>query len=92
MTEALNPSDFIERWSKSGGSEQANSQLFLAELCDVLGVSRPEPATPENEANTYSFERKVFIPRGGSIFTEKAVLSLNQSREKTKAFPFPCPV
>ena len=64
MTEALNPSDFIERWSKSGGSEQANSQLFLAELCDVLGVSRPEPATPENEANTYSFERKVFIPRG----------------------------
>ena len=56
MTEALNPSDFIERWSKSGGSEQANSQLFLAELCDVLGVSRPEPATPENEANrTQSF-------------------------------------
>ena len=25
--------DFIARWKASGGSKQANSQLFLAELC-----------------------------------------------------------
>ena len=36
-------SAFIERWSKSGGAERANYQLFLAELCDVLGVPRPDP-------------------------------------------------
>jgi hypothetical protein len=55
---------FIQRWKASGGSEQANSQLFLAELCDVLDLSRPEPYRPVNEENTYSFERKVFIPGG----------------------------
>jgi hypothetical protein len=30
--------DFITRWQTSGGSEQANSQLFLAELCDALDL------------------------------------------------------
>jgi hypothetical protein len=59
-----NITDFIARWKASGGSEQANSQLFLAELCDVLELPRPEPASPINEDNTYSFERKVFVPRG----------------------------
>ena len=36
---------FIERWEKSGGSEMANYQLFLTELCDeILLVPHPEPA------------------------------------------------
>lgn len=60
----LTITDFIQRWKVSGGSEQANSQLFLAELCDVLGVPRPEPALATNEDNVYSFERKVYV--GGS--------------------------
>ena len=34
---------FIRRWEKSGGAERANYQLFLTELCDVLGVNHPEP-------------------------------------------------
>ncbi|MCL2122810.1 MAG: DNA methylase [Desulfovibrionaceae bacterium] len=55
---------FIARWKASGGSEQANSQLFLAELCDALELPRPEPSRPINEENTYSFERKVYVPRG----------------------------
>ncbi|MCL2825124.1 MAG: hypothetical protein FWD57_14130, partial [Polyangiaceae bacterium] len=54
--------DFIVRWEASGGSEQANSQLFLTELCDVLDLPRPEPALMVNEENTYSFERKVYLP------------------------------
>lgn len=33
--------DFIARWSRSGGAERANYQLFLSELCDVLGVPLP---------------------------------------------------
>lgn len=34
---------FIRRWQGSGGAERANYALFLAELCDVIGVLRPEP-------------------------------------------------
>lgn len=56
--------DFIAKWSRSGGSEQANAQPFLMELCAVLGVETPQVATEVNEENVYAFERKVFIPRG----------------------------
>src|ERR1700761_6154204 len=35
---------FIARWQgREGGQERANYALFLAELCDVLGVRRPDP-------------------------------------------------
>ncbi|MGD9747195.1 MAG: class I SAM-dependent DNA methyltransferase [Verrucomicrobiales bacterium] len=50
---------FLARWSASGGHERANYQLFLAELCDLLDVPRPDPARPENAANAYVFERSV---------------------------------
>ena len=33
--------DFIARWSASEGAERANFQLFAAELCDLIGVTRP---------------------------------------------------
>lgn len=36
---------FIQRWSgREGGAERANYAMFLGELCDVLGVARPDPA------------------------------------------------
>jgi hypothetical protein len=50
---------FIERWSPSGGAERANYQLFLAELCDLIGVPRPDPARPDNLENAYVFERSL---------------------------------
>ncbi|ERJ20684.1 RNA-binding region RNP-1 protein [Salinisphaera shabanensis E1L3A] len=50
---------FIERWSVSGGSERANYQSFLAELCDLLDVPRPDPARPDNLENAYVFERSL---------------------------------
>ena len=65
MPDAKAVAAFIARWAASSGSEQANSQLFLAELCDALELKRPEPAKPTNEDNAYSFERKVFVPIGG---------------------------
>ena len=34
---------FIARWSTPSPSERANSQLFLSELCDLVGI--PHPAT-----------------------------------------------
>jgi len=37
-------SDFINRWEASGAAERANYQLFLSDLCEMLGVPKPEPA------------------------------------------------
>jgi hypothetical protein len=50
---------FIDRWKNSGAAERANYQLFLSELCDVLGVPRPDPTTPDDAENAYVFERSV---------------------------------
>jgi len=50
---------FIDRWKDSGGAERANYQLFLAELCDVLEVPRPEPTVEEEPQNAYVFEKNV---------------------------------
>ena len=50
---------FIGRWQQSGGAEMANFQTFANELCDLLGVPRPDPAQEEVERNDYVFERRV---------------------------------
>jgi hypothetical protein len=51
---------FIARWQgREGGQERANYALFLSELCDVLGVKRPDPAAATTEENDYVFERVV---------------------------------
>lgn len=52
---------FIARWTSSGGSERANYQLFLTELCRVLDLPQPEPASSNTEENAYVFERLVKI-------------------------------
>jgi hypothetical protein len=49
---------FTKRWTdRTGGSERANYALFLVELCDLIGVDRPDPAGEETERNDYVFER-----------------------------------
>ena len=51
---------FLARWSGGdGGQERANYALFLAELCDVLGVPRPDQASHDATTNAYAFERAV---------------------------------
>jgi hypothetical protein len=56
----LDVEEFISRWTaREGGAERANYQMFLSELCDVLGVARPEPAGAERAHNDYVFERAV---------------------------------
>jgi hypothetical protein len=50
---------FIDRWTGSGASEIANANLFLSELCTLLGVARPDPAGPDTRQNDYVFERRV---------------------------------
>ena len=46
---------FIARWRAATAPERANSQLFLSELCDLLGVPHPDPSP----ASGYSFEHPV---------------------------------
>lgn len=55
---------FLARWEASGASERANYQLFLAELCDQLGVDRPEPSQPDETFNRYVFEKAVTFAHG----------------------------
>ncbi len=57
---------FIARWANAQAAERANYVLFLTELCDVLGVPRPDPAGPDTEQNAYVFERAVTFQRRGS--------------------------
>lgn len=61
---------FIARWQPSGGGERSNYQLFLTELCDLLEVERPDPASSENDQNAYVFERSVAMDnRDGTTST-----------------------
>lgn len=50
---------FIGRWREASGTESANAHSFLTELCALLELPRPDPATQETEDNSYVFERKV---------------------------------
>ncbi|WP_137157678.1 DNA methyltransferase [Rhizobium sp. FKL33] len=51
---------FIKRWQgQEGGQERANYALFLTELCDVLGLPHPQPASAAHASNDYVFERAV---------------------------------
>jgi hypothetical protein len=49
---------FIARWEGSGGAERANYALFLTELCDLIGVPRPEPVRDDGRTD-YRFEYPV---------------------------------
>lgn len=65
---------FITRWQgREGGQERANYALFLSELCDVLRVSRPDPAGATTEANDYVFERAVKEPNGDGTFSNRRI-------------------
>src|SRR6476620_7670971 len=82
---------FINRWSASSGAERANFHLFASELCELLGVARPDPAKEDVNLNDYTFERSVEFkePDGttsqGRIDLYKRgsfVMEAKQSREK----------
>ncbi|MCE2917858.1 MAG: class I SAM-dependent DNA methyltransferase, partial [Rubrivivax sp.] len=55
---------FVRRWSAATGSELANAQTFTIELCELLGVPKPEPAVEDPDANAYVFERAVTFRHG----------------------------
>ncbi len=62
--------NFITRWKASGASERANYQLFLSEICELLGVEKPRPASDKVHEAAYTFERPVDFNDGeGKITT-----------------------
>jgi hypothetical protein len=65
----MNLATFVEKWSASGASERANKDAFLLDLCDVLGVARPNPTTGNPEDNLYVFERDALLPHEGGVVT-----------------------
>ncbi len=61
--------DFITKWSGSSGSERANKDPFLLDLCDTLGVEKPRPATGDPAKDVYVFERPAVLAKekGASV-------------------------
>lgn len=54
----------IAKWIKATGSERANYQLFVADLCQLLGVPTPDPARDDTRDNAYVFERRITFNHG----------------------------
>ena len=63
-SDATDAQPFISRWRAAGGSERANCQLFVTELCALLGLPAPEPAREDVRDNAYVFERRVGFAHG----------------------------
>ena len=64
MSSSDTADDFIRRWSSVGGTERANYQLFITELCALLEVPLPEPARDDVGENAYVFERRITFAHG----------------------------
>lgn len=64
MGESSDIDAFIAKWATSNAGERSNFQLFIRDLCDVLGVAPPEPSQAEERRNAYVFERRVTVFRG----------------------------
>lgn len=60
---------FIAKWAAAGAAERANKDMFLTELCGVLGVAPPNPAMGDAERDTYVFEREARLSHEGGEAT-----------------------
>ena len=70
LTMSATIDSFISKWAVSGAAERANAQLFIADLCTLLGVEPPRPKTPDEPANAYVFEKTVPGMNGNSNFID----------------------
>ena len=61
---------FITRWTRATGSELANAQLFIGELCALLALEAPHPASDDVRDNAYVFERRVIFQHGDGTSSE----------------------
>ncbi|NLH51097.1 MAG: class I SAM-dependent DNA methyltransferase [Myxococcales bacterium] len=58
MTISGSVDKFIARWTASSAHERRHKDHFFLDLCDALGVPRPDPA---DKSGDYCFERAVTI-------------------------------
>ena len=83
--------EFIDRWKRSGGAELANSQSFLKELCDLLGVPHPEPKISDEEQNSSlntALQRPLRLEDDADEDTQespKGKSKISSKKSKTKA-------
>lgn len=61
MIPPVDISAFIDKWRGSAASERANKDSFLLDLCDILGVPRPDAATGDVDRDRYVFERDAVL-------------------------------
>ena len=61
--------EFETRWKPAGGAERANYGLFLQDLCDLIGVPRPDPTTDNPAQDAYVLERAVEFNDNGKRST-----------------------
>lgn len=64
MGDNFNIEKFIADWRDTGGSELANTQSFINELCRLLDVDPPVGSRADDVRNDYVFERRVFQDNG----------------------------
>ena len=55
---------FIAKWRKASGSERANYQLFITELCDLLGVDKPDPSSEDTHDDGHHQHAHDLLPAG----------------------------
>ena len=54
---------FISRWQAADGKEIANTQPFLTELCDLLGVEAPPPRLAEPQGEQLRLRANRHLPQ-----------------------------
>lgn len=55
--------EFLKRWKGNTGSERANFQSFMRDLCTLLDLPHPDPGEGDTTQNAYVFERFIASAR-----------------------------
>ncbi|MDM8181021.1 class I SAM-dependent DNA methyltransferase [Marinobacter salarius] len=55
--------EFLKRWKGNTGSERANFQSFMRDLCTLLDLPHPNPGEGDTSQNAYVFERFIASAR-----------------------------
>jgi hypothetical protein len=76
----VTPQDFIAKWDGADGSERANYQLFFNDLCDLLGVEKPQPAQSDDWLNAYVYERYIDARNGESAGISRFIDTYRRAR------------
>jgi hypothetical protein len=93
---------FLARWRTAGGSERANYQLFIADLCALLASTNLSPPVKTRGTTPTSSKRRIVFHHGdgstsnGIIDATKRRLLHRRGQENPRRFrnppvrPTPC--